>query len=325
MKFKAFTLAEVMMFLVVVSVLLSIIFATLKPQQVIADKNIKYKYAAVYDALNLAIYDMMDKEETNPFEQIETPEKGFKKLCTVLSDYINATTTNCNNPLPQNVTYMTDEDFDFRTIKQPHIAALNGINLYFSELITDDVTPNADRSYYNEENPDFTLKFYMVYADLNGQDDPKRPHSILYNPESKRHPSVHAFAIIPTGEAIPIGVAEYNIKYLATRVAYKEDRAIYYSPYYSLHQAKHAAWDWYKTGNSNVVFNDKISFTYNDYIKEILERKSSQLYKFNNENIFPETYDNDMFSKCVPTGGTALTVYDMCSITVDTLNFGATN
>ncbi|MCM1339642.1 MAG: hypothetical protein NC191_08230, partial [Muribaculaceae bacterium] len=73
------------------------------------------------------------------------------------------------------------------------------------------------------------------------------------------------------------------------------------------------------------TFKEKISFTYNDYIKEILERHSSQLYNFNKNKDFPDKYSEPMFSKCIPDSTTALTVYDMCGITVDTLHFGATN
>lgn len=324
MKLKpAFTLAEIALFFMVVAVLLSILFTTIKPQQVIADKNVKYKYAAAYEALNLAIYDMGKEENTDPFLKINNdPKKGFKKLCKGLTEYINTETTNCSKPIKNNVAYMKDENFDFRTI-DPNFTALNGMKFYISELITDDIIPNTDRSYYNEENPDFTLKFYMIYVDLNGKDDPNRPHSIAYDLKGKRHPHVYAFAVIPTGDAIPMGIAEYNIKYLQTRIAYKEDHSVYYSPYYSLRQAKHAAWNWYNPADQNITFHEKISFTYNDYIKEILQRHSSQLYKFNQENLFQETFDTNMLSKCNPIE--ALTVYDTCAITVDYIRFGSTH
>ncbi len=324
MKLKpAFTLAEIALFFMVVAILLSILFTTIKPQQVIADKNVKYKYAAAYEALNLAIYDMGKEENTDPFLKINNdPKKGFKKLCKGLTEYINTETTNCSKPIKNNVAHMKDENFDFRTI-DPNFTALNGMKFYISELITDDIIPNTDRSYYNEENPDFTLKFYMIYVDLNGKDDPNRPHSIAYDLKGKRHPHVYAFAVIPTGDAIPMGIAEYNIKYLQTRIAYKEDHSVYYSPYYSLRQAKHAAWNWYNPADQNITFHEKISFTYNDYIKEILQRHSSQLYKFNQENLFQETFDTNMLSKCNPIE--ALTVYDTCAITVDYIRFGSTH
>lgn len=324
MKLKsAFTLAEVMIFLIIVSTLLTIIFVSLKPKKIISDKNVKYKYAAVYDALNLATYDLMYKDETNPFEQIDSdPNKGFKKLCNGLADYINTESVNCSTPLSNSVAFMKNEDTDFRDIK-PNLTSLTGVNFYISKMIIDDKAPNDTRSYYDPENPNFTLQFYMVYADINGKDMQNRPHTILYKSEEK-NPDIFAFAIIPTGEAIPMGIAEYNIKYLATRVSYKDNKSVYYSPYYSYREAKHAAWNWYNVTNPTTKFKDRISFTYNDYIREILNRNNTKLYNFNTTNEFPNTYNTSVFPKCVPQAGTLLTYYDMCGITVDTPNFGAT-
>ena len=302
MKLKfAFTLAELMIFFVITATLLSLMFAAIKPQKALEDKNVKYKYATVYDALNLASYDLIVKDKTNPF-LLNNTKDAYKSLCKGLADYINTENDNCNiSPISQNVAYMKNANFDFRTLT-PNLTALNGMKIYISELITDDKQPKNEKSYYDESNPDFTLKFFMVYVDLNGNDYPQRAHSIVPQPK-KNHPDVFAFAVIPTGEAIPIGIAEYNVKYLATRISYHENGGIYYSPFYSLHQAKHAAWNWYSSGASNVEFKEKISFTYNDY---------------------SETYNTAIFSKCNPPTGTALTSYDLCSITVDTPNFGST-
>ncbi len=325
MKLKpAFNLAELMIFLIVVSIILSIIFAVVKPKQAVSDKTVRYRYAAAYDALNMALYDLMAESSTNPFVSVsESESSGFQKLCKGLTSYINTESENCTNPpLSQSVSYMRNEDTDFRNIK-PHFTSLNGMNFYLSDIIRDDVVPNTNRSYYNAEKPDFTLEFFMVYVDLNGQENLSIPHSIKYDNTGKTHPKVFAFALLPTGDAIPIGVAEYNIKYLQTRVSYKDNTSIYYSPYYSYHNAKHAAWNWYLPGNVNNRFIERMSFTYNDYVKEILIRHGSELYKFNNGNTFPRTYTKPMFAKCNPPAGTALTVYDICNLTVDTPNYGA--
>lgn len=326
MKIKsAFSLAEVMIFLVVVSILLTVLFVVSKPQQALSDKNVKYRYAAAYDALNLATFDLLGKEETNPFYNDNDPVKGFKKLCTGLAEYINNDEdVNCNSPLSNNVAFLQNENFDFKTI-QPNFTALNGMKFYISQLITDDVTPNTNRSYYNSEDPNFTLKFFMVYVDLNGKDYQARPHSIIAQDGKNKNPDVFAFAVIPTGDAIPIGIAEYNIKYLQTRVSYKENHYVYFSPYYSLREAKNRAWNWYAPSHPNKEFKQTLSFTYNDFVKEILERHSSQLYKFNKDGAFPTTYSDGISTKCVPTSGTALTAYDMCGINVETPNFGATH
>ena len=328
MKFKsAFTLAEIMIFMIVVATLISILFITSKPLKMLKDKNVKYRYAAAYDALNLASYDLTVKEDTDPFNVTgeNSDVEAFKRLCNGLAEYINTESTDCSAPISDSTAFMTDERFDFRTLT-PNLTAQNGITFYISKLISDDVEPKTSRSYYNVEDPDFTLKFFMVYVDLNGKDTAPRPHSIIsHNIRQQPHPDVFAFAVIPTGDAIPMGIAEYDVKYLSTRVAYTENSSTYYSAYYPLRKAKHLAWNLYSTSGTNTTFRQTVSFTYNDYVKEILRRHSTQLYHFNAGNIYPESYDAGISSKCRPPAGTALTVYDMCRINVDTPNFGATH
>ncbi len=317
MKFKsAFTLGEVMIFFVVVSILLSILFVSIKPKQAVSNKSVKLKYAAAYDALNIAIYDILYKDETNPFVSSDGAPAGFRKLCTGLAEYINTDSVNCNTPLNQNVTYMKNENTDFKNLK-PNLVSLTGMKFYISDLITDNTT-------IFDEYPDFKLQFFMVYVDLNGTDNSKRPHTIMYDTSGKTNPDVFAFAVIPTGEAIPMGIAEYNIKYLSTRVSYKDNKVIYYSPYYSYREAKHAAWNWYKN-NGDYKFIKTLSFTYNDYIRNVLKRNNTQLYKFNQHNEFKNTYNSGLLQKCRPQSGTLLTSFDLCGITVDTPHFGTTN
>lgn len=329
-KTLAFTLAELMMFLVIISVLLSIIFAITKPKKVLDEKNIKYKYAAVYDALNAASYDYImeyDADTTkNPFST-DDPKEGFVRMCNGLTKYLNAMRYQCHQPITSEDTYfLRDEDLDFRKVTE-NIAANNGMEIYISPLIIDDIPDSAkeSRSYYNAENPDFRLKFFMVYVDINGAERPNAVHSVAYDPENKKIPSVFAFAILPTGDAIPIGVAEDNVKYFATRISYynKDEKAIFYSPFYSLRYAKHAAWNWYKT-DKDFKFKEKISFTYSDYVKEILLRHNSKLYNYTKTKDFPETFtDEYLYEACKPSG--LLTYYDLCSISVDTPMYGATN
>jgi hypothetical protein len=313
MKFKAgFTLVEIVMFLIIVGLLLSVGFIIIKPKQAVSDKTVKYKYAAIYDALNLAIYDLVMKDDTNPFFDDESVNP-YQRLCEGLSDYLNETETNCNiSPLNLNVAYLVDDTVDFRNF-DPQIVALNGMKIYISELITDDA---AQPKYYNTSNPDFKIRFFMVYVDLNGKENQKRPHVVKFDESGKENPDVYAFAVIPTGEAIPMGIAEYNEKYLPTKIGYRKNHSTYYSPEtYSFRKAKQMAWKYYTTGNSNLYFSETISFTYNDYIKEILERKGSRLYSFTKYGLFEEDYKNsDAYANCAPESGTALTRYDVCSL-----------
>lgn len=331
MKLKnGFTLAELMLVLIVIAVVISLMFTTTKPMKYLNQKEIKTKYATVYDALNLATYDMVYKDETNPFIITDNDKKKgdtdpYQKLCKRLGSYINTESESCKIPaLSKNVTYMKNQDVDFKTLT-PNLVALNGVKFYFSPLIKDDKLPAQSRSYYNPELPDFTLQFFMVYVDLSGSEYQNRPHTIKYSPSDKVMPDVFAFAIIPTGDAIPMGLAEYDTKFLSVRLKYIENKLVYYSPYYSYRQAKHNAWGWYYPANKNIKFIKTLPYTYNDYVREILERNSTQLYDFNKDSIYPETYDGSIYPKCNPPAGTAYTVYDRCGLAVDTPKFGASH
>ncbi len=327
---KAFTLAEVILCLVIAGILIAITFTTTKPKQYLDQKSIKTKYATVYDALNLATYDLAYKDETNPFiitsaDNAAGINDPYKKLCKGLASYINTDSASCNIPaLSNNVTYLKHEDIDFSKLT-PNLESLTGVKFYISEIIRDNKYPAMERSYYNPETPNFTLQFFMVYVDLNGTEYPNRPHTIKVDQTEKKMPDVFAFAIIPTGAAIPMGVAEYDSKFFSARLSYTENKAKYYSPYYSYRQAKHLAWGWYSPNGENIQFKKTLSYTYNDYIKEILERNNTQLYDFNKKNIYPEKYDEALFTKCNPPAGTLLTRYDMCAIAVDTPKFGASH
>jgi hypothetical protein len=290
-------------------------FATFKPKQVVKDKRVLYRYATVYDALNASIYDLAAKDETDPFVY-EQKSEGFLKLCKGLAEYINTTEEKCNevSPMPDITKYMQAEEQDFLKIPY-YIEALNGARFYLSDVIA---TP--DESDVEEASK---FRFYMVYVDLDANEDTNRPHTIKYADEGKVAPDVFAFAVIPTGEAIPMGIAEYNVNYLNTRIAYKVGSSTYFSPTYSYRKSKHLAWNYY--AGANRKFNERISFTYNDKIRKILEEHNTQLYKFNENGEFEETYSDPIFGKCVPASDTNFTSYDICSVRVETPRYGTSH
>ena len=53
-----------------------------------------------------------------------------------------------------------------------------------------------------------------------------------------------------------------------------------------------------------------------------MERNGTQLYNFNKDKIYPETYDSDLYQKCEIPAGSAFTYYDMCGLAFDTPKFG---
>lgn len=324
-KKRAFTLAEVVMFLVVVSILLAIVLSITKPKQVLDNKSVQAKYASVFDSLNLATFALMDKDETDPFvltaDDVASGKTNFHKLCLGLTEYINTDTEldACDiTPLPE--PYLTDENRDFRNVGA-HFVSLTGVKFYLSDLIVDDLTPATDRSYYDEADPDYAMKFFIVYADFNAFDQQRHAHTVKYNSAKKEPPNVFAFAIVPTGDAIPLGLAEYDPKYLAVRVSNTEDNIVRYSSNYSYREAKHVAWRFYRPTGDNVRLVKTLPYTYNDAIKEIMLRNGSQLWAFNNDGSYEERYGTPLLMACNPPVDSSLTNFDMCSVVPNTPEF----
>lgn len=328
MKFrKAFTLAEILMFFLILTILLTIIMSITKPQQAINNRIVKERYAAVHDALNIALFNIMDDEETDPF--VLTPlqqangDTHYKKLCNGLTSYINTDVDQCNTtkPTPDNVTYLSNEDFDFRPLPG-NFTSMTGVKFFLSNLIEDDLLPVTDRSYYNEGDPTHTLKFFIIYADLYGEENKRHAHTIKYNAAKKEPPHVFAFAALPTGDVIPVGLAEYDPKYFTARVSYIENNTVYYSGRYSYQEAKNQAWGWYTRRFYNwPEYKSTISSTYTDYIKEILERKGSKLYEFLDDNLHSEKFNTTIMSKCKPPNNAPDDRYDLCSVVPFTPRF----
>ena len=326
MKFKkAFNLTEVMMFVMITGLITTIGLIINKPQDTIAGKNIKYRYSAVYDALNLSLYDLVNKNLglQNPFvlteEEIASGKTNYKKLCEGLASYINTSESHCNIA-PFADTYLQNADYNFYN-QTPQLSTQNGMNFYITNLIVDDKSPKTSRSYYKASNPNFDLTFFMIYVDLNATIHPGKPHTINYNGNKKTPPDVHAFAVLPNGDAIPIGIAEDNIEYFTTKVNFARDGGLEYSKALSLRSAKHYAWDWYRNNTNPSEFIKTARFTYNDYIKEILLRKGSKIYDYLNSGDFPTTFDSAQITECIPTTAIPIRPYDRCGITAITPKF----
>lgn len=301
-----FTIAEILIVMCLISIVILSTMSILSPTTKIKQKEVTLKYAAVYNALNTAVKELVSDNETNPFtmendEPDAQDEDGnpiseelvrAKFLCKGMEDYINSIKEHCPSPsteksayLTDDASYLKDEDTDFKELKA-NIETINGMNIYISTMLN-----NAD--------PEFN--YFMVYVDLNakeGQNDKK--HTIKFDPSFKKMPDVYAFAIIPTGNAIPIGLAEYSRMLLPVKIEYVDNKKIKYSQIYSYHEAKHYAWGWYGYKDNQLIkpeFKEKIPYTYNDYIKTSLEKNGSKLYNGLNK-AYSETYTDSINSYC---------------------------
>lgn len=302
----AFTFAEVLLVMLIIAIVSLAALHYLKPPQQIESKAVKTMYKTVYTTLNTVAYDLVYRDDTNPFELSEDEQtRGvtqFGKLCSGFADYINIIENHCDQgALDNNVGIMTNEETDFSNI-EPHLVTATGVRLYFSGLMEGNALEQD-------------IQYYMIYADFN-HNNFDRPHTIQYQPDSERLPYVYAFAMVPPGHVIPMGLAEYSTSVLEARVGYRIDRdSMGFSNVSSYRKAKHKAWGCYSAGNAIPEFRRNIAITYNDYIRNHLVANGSQLYNFLNGANFPAAYNDGIINQCQAVA--PRTVYDMCKIYVD--------
>lgn len=308
MKLKtAFTFVELLIVVTIIAFVSLAAIHALKPARQIESKAVKTKYKTVYKTLNSVAYDIVYQDDTNPFklsaQDITDGKSNFSKLCNGFVDYINTSSTHCDEPaLNNNIGRMTSETTDFRNIT-PHITTTTNVRFYFSGLMSGNAYGQA-------------IEYFMIYADFNENDN--RPHTIQYQQNSDRLPSVYAFAMTPKGYVVPIGLAEYSTRVLDAQVGYRENRNIVgFSNAYSYRKAKHKAWGCYGTGDGIPEFKKNIAATYTDYIRaDLVVNKGSQLYQFLQSANFPATYNDDIIPQC--RAEALRTVYDNCKVYVDT-------
>ena len=324
MKYKrGFTLAELLVTFAIIGVLTTAAIITFKP----FDKGIKYVHSNTYYVLNKAYYNVMNyyrleegkQPERDPFQvqnsELQTRtlthgttrDEGTEMLCLGLTNYINYSSRNCAAPPVPSSAIADDGSFAGLTA---HFTAVNGVKYYISELLGDhSITP------YGRPG----VKFYLIFADMNGD---KYPNSGRYEPGSTngkkltKDPDVFTFAalepydddvsmsITADAQLIPIGISEFESRYMQSRVIYSEAKAeedddfIRYStgsePYYL---SKCQAWGYYNPNNNqstNYTYSNadasKITYlndphTYNDYVRGVLAKSSRFQNSFILKNI----------------------------------------
>lgn len=291
---KGFSIAELLVVLAIIGIVISIVFSVYKPHRLLEEKNAKYKNLAVYNALHDAVYEIVQSKEDadNPFKA-DTPEAAATRLCNGLVSYINTLEDRCSTSPYMNDIYgymATSSNINFKTMVTSQMTTQNGMKIYLSRMFT-----TADG-----------LKYFIIHVDINALDHTNTSHMIMYDAAKKKHPDVFSYAAIPTGHVIPIGLLEYDIRYLPTYVKYRSGNNKVYSPAYSYRRAKNVAWGFYQTGNTADLYNEYVAETYNDKIRADLDSHFSCLYSFNygSSPKYPETYAGGAISECQSPDGT---------------------
>lgn len=296
MKKSAFTMAELLLVTAIIGIVSVYGLRTLNN----IDKSVKYAYSNVYHSLDKALYNSFNftslknpfvkKDVVNGSEVQVSDAEHIKRLCLMLTEYINSKNINCSAPA------VSDLGTDLKT---PHFISMNGIKFYISNML-----PKSNNAEHY---------FMLVFADLNGN---KLPNSMVYNPP-KQEPDIFAFAALDTGRVCPIGIPEIEPNYMLTRISYYESKndenagllgqdladvkySVNSKPYYI---TKAEAWGYYLSKNklNDDFYIESNPLTYNGYIRNFVS-KNSLIYKSLPKNLtVPE--DITLKSNSVKNGG----------------------
>ena len=210
-KFKAFTLAEILIVFVIIGIIATVGVNTVKPWE----KALKYSYSRIYNALALATYNAVVNgpraEHSFPdgLAGSTTENQGPEKFCQDLAYFMNNVETHCGNP-PITKAEGNYKVFDTTT---PHIILSNGVKLWIG-------APNSNHAYIQEiplDNNKNSLKdtiiYYIVYADLTGD---RKPNSPIWS--ERKAADVVAFAVTNHFVVVPLGYPVVDKRYLVAHV-----------------------------------------------------------------------------------------------------------
>ena len=217
-KNRAFTLGEVIIVFVIIGIIASIAMSIIKP----FEKAYKYSYTKIFNALSTAIYNHMT---TVPGVDAFPEDPGA--FCNALISFIN-TSNNAENSATTNPCNLTGEkdDFlggeptidDFTGGKNPKIRLSNGAWLWIGADSKDGGLVPFSYTQTIGTTTD-TVKYYIVYADLNGDRGPNR----IANADAANAshlPDIVAFAVTDSFAVIPLGYPKLDQRYLSAHIMY---------------------------------------------------------------------------------------------------------
>lgn len=303
MKKSGFTISELVICLAIIGILSAAALTTFKKYE----KGVKHIYSNTYYVLDRALYNATSfwisgdekareafKEKVrnpeNPDEEIEISDtEGARRLCRALIEYINPVESSNRDAICSAGKAISDMGTDdLFTAENVMFTATNGVRYWISKRY-----PTVGE---NGENAG-ELKFYIVYADLNGK---QLPNTMRYVPGTEannwnaEYPDIFAFAALENGRVCPLGPPEVDPYFLTTRVVYQEvdeNNEIefkYSEPSMPYYYSKAEAWGYYLPENrrpdgenelkdDDVINDEPLSF--NGYVRNKLH-DGSIIYEF---------------------------------------------
>ena len=220
---KAFTLGEVLTVFIIIGIIATIAMTTIKPWE----KAYKYAYMKIYNALSVSIYNYMTT--VSGIDSFPSTPQAF---CNALISYMN--TSNNAEHSDENPCNLSGGKNDFLNNapqlsafqggSNPKIRLSNGAWLWIGAYYDDDNDSWKPFEYKQtigsgEDASEDVIKYYIVYADLNGD---RGPNVIEYNPNAKfrRLPDIVSFAVTDTFAVIPFGYPKVDQRYLSAHIMF---------------------------------------------------------------------------------------------------------
>ena len=289
-KKSGFTLIELLIVMLIIGVISTFALKTISQN----DKVVRYIYSNVYHNLDKALYNSYYLTKLkNPFLRKDINESGVevtiseqervKRLCLMLTEYINYSQINCS-AAPVTTS---------RGFTNPHFTSMNGVKFYISPMY-----PNADNAEHY---------FFLVFADMNGA---KEPNSMVYNPPTT-DPDIFAFAALDIARFCPLGPPEVDTRFMQTRVTYfdaEESLTKFSTVSKAYYISKAEAWGYYLSGGgvNETFYIESNPLTYNGYLKNLIRTKTNfynDIYGFLNGANLRAPNDVGLKNKSVNNGG----------------------
>ncbi len=192
MRFRqAMTLTETLLVFVIIGIIASFTLNSMKPWE----KSYKYIYSRMLNALNTSIYNNM--ANTGKFPETTTD------FCKALLEYMNTPGNLVPSVVCAEASTLGNNPASFDASKG--IKLTNGAIMW--------IGGNEENKYFTYTYNDNNVYYYLVYVDLNGSAAPNSP-AVHQNTLA----DVVAFAVTDKFTVVPLGVPEYDTRYLQAHV-----------------------------------------------------------------------------------------------------------
>ena len=217
-KFKALTIAEVMITLLIISILCIFALSTIKPY----DKTYKWLYVRIYHTLETAVYNSMMTRNSQDDPDMQGFPNSSTNFCNMLKEFMNASSEDVINgqvsPKCEASRDLAMSAGDF-PLDKVQLVLSNGMHLW--------IASNGGAPYELTEVIDGSpanMKYYVVFVDLNGSKGPNRAQwdvtgNVGWNSDYKMVDIV-AFVVTEASVVIPIGPPEIDTRYMQAVAIY---------------------------------------------------------------------------------------------------------